>query len=274
MTDSDVRGGKEMIAQAAAGLALFKEDDKMTCDKDAAESYKNCEDTRARSLSEEAEGLTGKDNKKARQEKSKEAAAVKASDKYIDATRVLKDLDPKHGHFIKTFVKGADPVAEAAARKLSEESLKEEKTKAAKAGKPKADLAAGISKAERDELEKLKNDIIARKTELKAGGMSGGQMNKDEQIVGWVTRMNALKEKENPGSGTAVRKDSDNKEKAVRKVSSESQAESIALEKEIEEYKQKLVTEFKYSKKEIAADPDMVDMLAKLKKLSGGRKGS
>merc|ERR1719359_2301376 len=71
--------------------------------------------------------------------------------------------------------------------------------------------SAGISKAERDELEKIKNDIIARKAELKAGGMSGGQINKDEQVVGWVARMNELKEKESPGS-TTVKKDEKEKE--------------------------------------------------------------
>merc|ERR1711972_613196 len=75
---------------------------------------------------------------------------------------------------------------------------REEKKKDDK--KPKKQESAGISKAERDELEKLKNDIIARKKELKDSGMSGGQINKDEQVVGWVNRMNELKEKENPGS--------------------------------------------------------------------------
>merc|ERR1712048_1227941 len=100
--------------------------------------------------------------------------------------------------------------------------------------KPKKQESAGISKAERDELEKLKNDIIARKKELKDSGMSGGQINKDESIVAWVNRMNELKEKENPGS-TA-------------------KPEAMNLEAQIEEYKQKLSNEFKYSKKEIMAD--------------------
>merc|ERR1719217_1259552 len=62
--------------------------------------------------------------------------------------------------------------------------------------------SAGISKAERDELDKLKTDIIARKAELKGTGMSGGQINKDEHVVIWVKRMNELKEKECPGSTT------------------------------------------------------------------------
>jgi hypothetical protein len=46
----------------------------------------------------------------------------------------------------------------------------------------------------------LKKDIIERKSQLKAEGMSGGQQNKDAQIVQWVARMNELKEKECPGS--------------------------------------------------------------------------
>merc|ERR1719487_3155072 len=50
----------------------------------------------------EAAALTGKDNKKARQEKSKEAAALKNTAEYIDACRVIKGQPPKNGHFAKT----------------------------------------------------------------------------------------------------------------------------------------------------------------------------
>merc|ERR1711933_47453 len=145
------------------------------------------------------------------------------------------------------------------------------KKKTEKKEKPKKEMeAAGISKAERDELEKIKTDIITLKKELKEQGMSGGQMNKDERVVGMVTRMNELKEKECPGSTTA--KKDEGKEKKGQKLSAESEAEVAKLNDEIEEYRQKLVTEFKYSKKEIAADPDMADMVAKLNKLKGGKK--
>merc|ERR1719517_405336 len=134
--------------------------------------------------------------------------------------------------------------------------------------KPKKAMeAAGISKAERDELEKIKNDIITLKKELKDQGMSGGQMNKDERGGAMVTRMNELKEKESPGSTTA--KKDEGKEKKGGKLSAEAMAEVGKLQEDIEEYRQKLVTEFKYSKKEIAADPDMADMVAKLAKLQG-----
>merc|ERR1712157_131230 len=133
-----------------------------------------------------------------------------------------------------------------------------------KKDKPKkATESAGISKAERDELEKLKTDIIARKKELKEQGMSGGQMNKDAEIVAWVARMNELKEKESPGSTTAGKDD----KKAPKKkaLGSEAAKEVEALEKEIEEYRLKLKSEFGYSNKDINADPDMCDMQAKLK---------
>merc|ERR1712087_232876 len=97
---------------------------------------------------------------------------------------------------------------EAKAEKADEKEKKE---------KPKKkEDSAGISKSERDELEKLKNDIIARKKELKDQGMSGGQTNKDEQVVAWVTRMNELKEKECPGSTTAGKKDDKKKEKDTK----------------------------------------------------------
>merc|ERR1712048_1108997 len=132
--------------------------------------------------------------------------------------------------------------------------------------KPKKEMAAGISPAERKEMEKLKEDIIAKKKELKDTGMSGGQINKHEDIVAWVARMNELKEKENPGCLEKEKKDS--KDKKGKKLSAEAEAQIAELEKEIEEYRVKLAgPEFGYSKKEINADPDMVEMQDKLKAL-------
>merc|ERR1711920_97803 len=124
--------------------------------------------------------------------------------------------------------------------------------------KPKKAESAGISKAERDELEKLKKDIIERKAELKAQGMSGGQCNKDEQVVAWVARMTELKIKEDP---TLAEGD---KKKEKKKPASE---EKMALEKRIEEYRQQLKSEFGYSDKDIKADPDFADMQKQLSKL-------
>merc|ERR1712060_571529 len=123
--------------------------------------------------------------------------------------------------------------------------------------------SAGISPAERQELEKLKADIIAKKGSLKESGMSGGQINKDAEIVAWGARMNELKEKESTGSTTAGKDDKKAPKKKV--LGSEAAKEVEALEKEIEEYRLKLKSEFGYSNKDINADPDMVDMQAKLK---------
>jgi len=207
----------------------------------------------------EAAALTGKDNKKARTEKSKEASAMKNDKQYIDATKVVKGLEPKNGFFMKS--KAAAKPKAAAAETKAEEKADDSKKKDDK--KPaKKQESAGISKAERDELEKLKNDIIARKKELKESGMSGGQMNKDEQVVAWVARMNELKEKENPGCLTAAKEDK--KEGKKKKLSAEQEAEKKNLEQQIEEYRTKLKTEFGYTNKDIKADPDLNDMIAKL----------
>merc|ERR1712151_797519 len=124
--------------------------------------------------------------------------------------------------------------------------------------KPKKVESAGISKAERDELEKLKKDIIERKAELKAQGMSGGQCNKDEQVVAWVARMTELKIKEDPTSAEGDEK------KEKKKPASE---EKMALEKRMEEYRVQLKQEFGYSDKDIKADPDYADMQKQLSKL-------
>merc|ERR1719478_1475676 len=125
--------------------------------------------------------------------------------------------------------------------------------------------SAGISKAERDELEKLKNDIISRKKELKEQGMSGGQINKEETIAGWVKRMNELKEKENPGILTAQKEEK--KGGSKKKLSAEQEADKKKLEQDIEEYRNKLKNEFGYSNKDIKADPDLNDMLKRLNEM-------
>merc|ERR1712228_925982 len=107
----------------------------------------------------------------------------------------------------------------------------------------------------------------AKKTALKETGMSGGQINKNEEIVAMVTRMNELKEKESPGSTTAA-KDEKKASGGKKKLSAEAEAELATLEKDIEEYRMKLAgPEFGYSKKEIQADPDMMEMTAKLRTL-------
>merc|ERR1712232_1309689 len=122
-------------------------------------------------------------------EKKKEAKGLKDDPKYIDATKVLKGLDAPNGNFM---TKIASPSAAAKEKEAAEAKAKEEEAAAAAAAK-KADAgdkkpakkteSAGISKAERDELEKLKQDIIKRKADLKAQGLSGGQCNKDEEVV-------------------------------------------------------------------------------------------
>merc|ERR1712125_2584 len=128
--------------------------------------------------------------------------------------------------------------------------------------KPKKTESAGISKAERDELEKLKKDIIERKAELKAQGLSGGQCNKDEQVVAWVARMTELKIKEDPTLAEGDKKKDEKKDK--KKPASE---EKQALEKRMEEYRAQLKSEFGYTDKDILADPDYQDMQKQLAKL-------
>merc|ERR1712178_269272 len=123
--------------------------------------------------------------------------------------------------------------------------------------------SAGLSKAERDELEKLKKEIIERKAELKAQGMSGGECNKDEQVVAWVARMTELKIKEDPTLADGDKKKGDDK----KKDKANKTEEKMALEKKVEEYRLQLKSEFQYSDKDIKADPDMQEMMKQLQKM-------
>merc|ERR1712060_141211 len=130
--------------------------------------------------------------------------------------------------------------------------------------KPKKKMeSAGLSPDEKKELDKLKNDIIARKAELKAAGKSGGECNKDEQVVSWVARMTELKIKEDPTLADGDKKKGDDKKKDKVNQS----AEKLALQAKIEEYRLQLINEFQYSAKDIKADLDMVDLQKQLAKM-------
>merc|ERR1711920_525936 len=238
--------------------ALFGTEDQVEYDVEAATAYKEEHDTKIKEKEDAAAALTGKDNKKARTELSKEVSTMKAEEKYVDACKVVKGLAPPKGNFVKSVQKGDAP------KKAEQEAKAEEEKKDVKKDdkKPKKADSAGISKAERDELEKLKKDIIERKAELKAQGMSGGQCNKDEQVVAWVARMTELKIKEDPTLAEGDKKKDEKKEK--KKPASE---EKMALEKRMEEYRVQLKQEFGYSDKDIKADPDYADMQKQLSKL-------
>merc|ERR1719169_239656 len=115
--------------------------------------------------------------------------------------------------------------------------------------------------------KELKNDIIAKKKELKDAGMTGGAINKTPEVVAMVNRMNELKEKECPGSSQSLADKKREEKKGGKKgsLSIEEQAEFEKLKGEVEVYKEKLVRECGYTKKEVNADPDLQDMLKKLK---------
>jgi len=246
----------EIDKQTAAGLAAFAPEVKLELDTAGAEAFAKEVDASIEKLKAEEAALTGKDNKKARTEKGKEISAAKADKKYIDATKVVKGLDPPNGNFILSKTGGAaEKPAEAEAAPAEEVKDKKEKPKKAMEG-------TGLSNDEKKELEQLKVDIIARKTQLKADGLSGGAQNKDEEVSRMVARMNALKEKQDPGS--TEKKPEEKGKKKKGKLNAEDQGAVDALKKEIDEYMEKCKKEFGYTNKDLKADPDLLDMQKKL----------
>jgi hypothetical protein len=264
---AEVKGTGIMEQQAREGLKLFEpEAGPAELDVAGAEAHKAKIDAQIAALDAQVAQLTGKDNKKERTAKSKEISDLKLDAQYIDACKVVKGLEPKNGHFVKSaaaaikkapagggYSGSAPPVAPPPAPK------KDEKPKA------KKQESAGLSPAEKKELEQLKTDIVARKTELKNQGLSGGQQNKDEQVVAMVKRMNELKEKEEPGSTAPAKKETKKGSKAP--LSSEEQRELDKLRGDIEAYKHKLRTEFGYSAKDMKIDEDLQDMEKRLAEL-------
>jgi len=267
--------------RAQAGMALFDQqgDTKVELDVAGATEFKEKTEAQIKKMEDEIATLTGKDNKKLRTELSKEVSNIKNKPEYIDACKVCKGLEPKNGFFAKAQAKPASPGKGSAKGGYSgssppeavacdtavpeEDKKKPEKEKKAS----KKQESAGLSKAERDELEKLKTDLIARKKELKESGMSGAACNKDEQVVAWVARMQELKLKEDPTLADELNKKGkkDDKKKKKGALSSEEQVEFDKLKNELEIYREKLVKEFGYTKKDIAADPDFKEMEAKVK---------
>jgi len=267
MADEDkVRGMGEANAMAEKGMALFAQtaSEEITLDTDAAAAFKASQEAAIKEKEDHAATLTGKANKNERAAIGKEVAAMKADPKYVDACKIAKGVEPPNGNFC-TKKQTAPATQEAAAPAEPEEAAATEKKE--KKEKPKkAAESAGISKEERAELESLKERIIKKKAELKEQGLSGGACNKDPEVVAMVTRMTELKIKEDPSLAEADSK-KDNDKKKKKTLSADAEKEVGALEREIEEYRERLVSEFKYSKKEIQADPDMQEMQAKLKAL-------
>jgi len=258
-TSAMVAGVSHIEKQAEIGLKLFNEEAKIEFDTDGAQAFKDSHEAAIKAKEAEAEALTGKDNKKARTEKSKEASAMKADAKYVDACKVVKGLEAPSGNFM-TKGDAGKPAAAGAGMKEVQEDQKAGK----KDDKPKKKTeSAGLSPDEKKELDKLKVDIIARKTELKAAGKSGGECNKDEQVVGMVARMTELKIKEDPTLADGDKKKGDDK----KKDKSNKTEESMTLAKKIEDYRGQLKSEFGYTDKDIKADPDMLDMTERLRKM-------
>merc|ERR1719514_19620 len=106
--------------------------------------------------------------------------------------------------------------------------------------KKKEKASKGLTEKELEDMEKLKQNIMTKKSELKAEGMSGGQINKNSDIVDWVAKLNALKEKEAALKGNMTEKEA--KKEATGKKGDPKEIEK--LRQDIEDYKAKLKEEF------------------------------
>jgi len=212
-------------------------------------------------LEAEMEQLTGKDNKKARNAKSREVSDMKKTDDFTDAERVLAGKEPLSEKWKSGEVKVEKKEEIVLENVVKDAYVKPKEIAPKKEKKEKKEESAGISPAERDELEKLKTDIVAKKTALKEQGLSGGQQNKDPDVVKMVARMQELKIKSGEISGDAK----EDKKKAKGKGPKGDPEEIKKLTQEIEDYKLKLKTEFGYTKNDIAKDEDILEMQKRLK---------
>merc|ERR1719382_1045564 len=137
------------MKQAEEGLKLFKAEEAVQTDAAGAEKFKAELDQQIASLEAEAAALTGKDNKKERSAKSKQASDLKLSPQYIDACKVIKGLEPKNGFFVIASEKPKEAPKEAA--KVEVPDAKKEPKNDKKEPKNEKKESAGISQAVRDE---------------------------------------------------------------------------------------------------------------------------
>merc|ERR1719399_1134990 len=93
----------KLFEQDAAGAA------KIEYDPVAAQKHLDESEAAIKAMEEEVKLLTGKENKKAQTEKKKAISAAKNDPKYIDATKVVKGLEPKNGNFIKSKTEAKKP---------------------------------------------------------------------------------------------------------------------------------------------------------------------
>merc|ERR1711977_336492 len=189
-----------------------------------------------------------------------EIAELKKDANFMDAERILvgkEPITPSNKTPQNSKPKGGeydDLFASADAGKNYVAAVSTELVFTSKKKKEKA--AKGLSEKELEDMEK---------SELKAEGMSGGQINKNSDIVDWVAKLNALKEKEAALKGNMTEKEA--KKEATGKKGDPKEIEK--LRQDIEDYKAKLKEEFGYSKNEINKDPDLMDMQKRYKEIGG-----
>jgi len=228
--------------------------------------------SKVKHLEVEIDTLTGKDNKKARNARSRVIAEMKKDANFMDAERIIagkealtpSNRDPnspskKVGEYDHLFAQKATMLDGKLAYVAPTSEI------GAAGGKKKEKKAKDLSEEEKQQMEKLKNDIVAKKSELKAEGMSGGQINKNAEIVEWVNKLNALKEKEAQLKGSMTEKDLKKEEKGKKG----DEKEIAKLREDIDAYKLKLKEEFGYSKQDINKDPDLVEMQTRYKGMGG-----
>jgi hypothetical protein len=229
--------------------------------------------SKVKSLEVEIDDLTGKENKKARNARSRVIAEMKKDVNFMDAERIIAgkealspmNRDPntpskKMGEYDHLFAKANGLTADGKLAYVAPTADIGVTTKAKKEKKAK-----DLSEEEKQQMDKLKNDIVAKKAELKAEGVSGGQINKNSDIVEWVNKLNALKEKEAQLKGALTDKDAKKEEKSKK-----GDVKEIArLKDEMDAYKLKLKEEFGYSKQDVNKDPDLVEMQQRYKEMGG-----
>lgn len=95
-----VKGMGGVMSQADEGMKLFKPEAKIMFDAEGASNFKLLHEAAIKEKQDQAEKLTGKQNKNARSEVGKQVQTMRADPMYIDACKVVKGLEAPNGNWM------------------------------------------------------------------------------------------------------------------------------------------------------------------------------
>eukprot|EP00405_Crypthecodinium_cohnii_P021138 CAMPEP_0206482502 /NCGR_PEP_ID=MMETSP0324_2-20121206/38912_1 /ASSEMBLY_ACC=CAM_ASM_000836 /TAXON_ID=2866 /ORGANISM="Crypthecodinium cohnii, Strain Seligo" /LENGTH=383 /DNA_ID=CAMNT_0053960461 /DNA_START=103 /DNA_END=1254 /DNA_ORIENTATION=+ len=205
---------------------------------DSAKEFKEHVEAQIAKLQEELDKLTGKENQQERSQKGRSVSHLRAGHRYIDACRVVKGARPIHGHFLKEARETEEGLSFEDAAELAQEA------------------EAKLAEVAKDEPEIQLTDQISDQEGIEGRLETTFATDPMKLIAEWKERARALESKAKTG------------DKEAAPVSKEDIDELELLAREVVWYREKLVKDCGYRKRDLEDDPDLSKLEGRLDRLS------